>query len=229
MDKYEIFIDKLDEELIELLSIRQKYLLNSKNYKVFELGGYNMVDRLSSNLDCKLYNSELKYSESNQTLKSYEKNFNEDLFKNNINELEDLNLNNIIKQVYINFLYDICKYGDDINKEEACEIDINLLYKISERVHFGYEVIKYKYFDNKQFYNDLLETTDNSLITYYLTNSLKQVTYLDKIKKKCLEYDVNDILVCTFYKHFIIPFYIETQLHFCKSLKKIKNNLNKTS
>lgn len=89
MNNYETFINKLDEEIIELLSVRQKYLLNSKNYKVFELGGYNISDRLSSNLDCKLYNIELTKSVNKKNIKSYEKQFNQDLFKNNINELED--------------------------------------------------------------------------------------------------------------------------------------------
>lgn len=227
MENYDIYIEKLDDEIIELLSIRKKYLLNSKNFKVYELGGYNMYDSLSSNLDNKIYNIELKKDVNEK--KTYEKYFNEDLYKSKDNlyknnELENLNLNNIIKCIYINFLYDVCKYGNDEYKDEACKLDIEILYKISERIHFGYEIIKFKYIDNKDFYDNLFETKDTSLIQYYLTNSIKQPCYLDKIKEKCINYNINDILICTFYKHFILPLNVEIQLNFCKSLKQLNKS-----
>ena len=41
MESYNSFINYLDNEIIKLLAIRQKYKVNSKNFKVFELGGYN--------------------------------------------------------------------------------------------------------------------------------------------------------------------------------------------
>ena len=224
MDKYENHIELLDNDIIELLSLRQKYLLNSKNFKVFELGGYNIYDKLYSNLDSKIYDLELKTSSTK--LKTYEKKFNEDLFEKNNSTLETLNLNRIIKHIYINFLYDICSYGDDEYKDEACDLDILLLYKISERIHFSYEIIKYKYTTNINFYNDLLETKDTSLIVYYLSNCIKQIDYLEIIKQISKKYDVNEVLICTFFRNFIIPLSIDIQLDFLKNLKHLKNNKN---
>ena len=227
MNKYENFIESLDIDIIELLSLRQTYLLNSKNFKVFELGGYNIYDKLCSNLDSKIYDLELNNS-TKITKKNYEKKFNEDLFEENNNSiLETLNLNRTIKHIYINFLYDICSYGDDEYKDESCELDILILYKISERIHFGYEIIKYKYINNKDFYNNLLETKDTSLIVYYLSNSIKQVDYLEKIKYISQKYKINEVLICTFFRNFIIPLYIDIQLDFLKNLKNLKNNNTK--
>ena len=36
MDNYEEYLDKLDNEIIELLSIRQDFKINCKNFKVLE-------------------------------------------------------------------------------------------------------------------------------------------------------------------------------------------------
>jgi chorismate mutase len=224
MEKYESFIELLDINIIELLSLRQKYLLNSKNFKVFELGGYNIYDKLCSNLESKIYDLELKNSTTK--LKKYEKKFNEDLFEKNDSILESLNLNRTIKHIYINFLYDICAYGDDEYKDEACDLDILILYKISERIHFSYEIIKYKYTNNKDFYNDLLETRDTSLIVYYLSNCIKQTDYLEKIKYISKKYEINEILICTFFRNFITPLSVDIQLDFLKNLKNLKNNKN---
>ena len=54
MDIYNSFINTLDTDIIELLSIRQKYKLNSKNFKVYELGGYSKDDTFISNFDRKI-------------------------------------------------------------------------------------------------------------------------------------------------------------------------------
>ena len=113
MDKYNSFINQLDDDIIYFLSIRQKYKLNSKNFKVYELGGYNTEDILISNLDNNIYINELKKRDFNDTLKQYDKVFNQDLFKQNnknIINLEELNLNRIIKQCYITLLYDLCDF-----------------------------------------------------------------------------------------------------------------------
>ena len=50
MDKLKLYIYNLDEEIIELLSIRQELMTNSKNFKVLELGGYNMYDSLMKDI-----------------------------------------------------------------------------------------------------------------------------------------------------------------------------------
>ena len=51
MDTLNLHIYNLDDEIIELLSIRQELLTNSKNFKVMELGGYNTEDNFISKLD----------------------------------------------------------------------------------------------------------------------------------------------------------------------------------
>ena len=64
MDKYENYIEILDNDIIELLSdniSNTNEFINYKNFKVFELGGYNIYDKLYSNLDSKIYDLELKH------------------------------------------------------------------------------------------------------------------------------------------------------------------------
>ena len=70
--------------------------------------------------------------------------------------------------------------------------------------HLGYEVIKLKYLDNMDFYDKLFQTSNSSLILYYLSNPIYQPTYLDILKEKCLKYNVCEVLVCSFYKNVIL-------------------------
>ena len=69
MESYNSFINYLDNEIIKLLAIRQKYKVNSKNFKVFELGGYNKEDTLISNIDNNIYINELKQTDFNHNFK----------------------------------------------------------------------------------------------------------------------------------------------------------------
>ena len=220
METYNSHISKLDNEIIELLSIRQGLLTNSKNFKVLELGGYNLKNTFVSKIDHNIFKYELQIQNNKQY--SYKKLFNENL-DSNIEDYETLNLNRIIKQSYLIFLYDLCEYGDDEQNEFACKLDMELLFKISERIHFGYEMIKLKYLENIDFYDKLFQSSDSSLILYYLSNFIYQPTYLDILKEKCLDYNICDVLVCSFYKNTIIPYYNEIQLNFCLNIKKIKN------
>ena len=213
METYESYLNKLDTEIIELLSIRQEIKINCKNFKVLELGGYQLEDTFVSKLDNEIFNYEIENSDNIYKL------FNENLKENEI--YEDLNLSRIIKQNYISFLYDICLYGDDENSDLACKLDKDILFKLVERVHFGYNIIKFKYIENIEFYNKLFESNNSSFILYYLSNYIYQPTYLDIIKDKCKEYNICDILVCTFYKNVIIPYYNEIQLYFCNKIKKL--------
>jgi len=221
MEKYNLYIYNLDEEIIELLSIRQELLTNSKNFKVLELGGYNMKDNFVSKLDYNIYKYESNF-ELNKKNCSYKKLFNENLDKKQ-DEYETLNLNRIIKYSYITFLYDLCEYGNDENNEFTCNLDMEILFKISERIHFSYEIIKLKYLENMDFYDKLLQTDDSSLILYYLSNFIYQPTYLDILKDKCLKYNTCEVLICSFYKNIIIPYCNEIQLNFCLNIKKMKN------
>lgn len=220
METYNSHISKLDNEIIELLSIRQGLLTNSKNFKVLELGGYNLKNTFVSKIDHNIFKYELQIQNNKQY--SYKKLFNENL-DSNIEDYETLNLNRIIKQSYLIFLYDLCEYGDDEQNEFACKLDMELLFKISERIHFGYEMIKLKYLENIDFYDKLFQSSDSSLILYYLSNFIYQPTYLDILKDKCIDYNICDVLVCSFYKNTIIPYYNEIQLNFCLNIKKIKN------
>ena len=97
---------------------------------------------------------------------------------------------------------------------------MEILLKFVERVHFGYQVIKKKYMDDLDFYNKLFQSNDSSFILYYLSNYIYQPTYLDTIKDKCNKYDICDVLVCTFYKNVILPYYHEVMLHFCNKIKQ---------
>ena len=225
MESYNSFINYLDNEIIKLLAIRQKYKVNSKNFKVFERGGYNKEDTLISNSDNNIYINELKQTDYNHHFKIYEKLFNSNLIKKkenpNITNLEELNLNRIIKQCYITLLYDLCDFGDDKYNEIACDLDIKILYKLSQRIHFGYEIIKYKYLENKDLYNKLLSCNNSSLIIYYLSESIKEPTYLENLMKICNNYSINTIIVQAFYKFYILPFTTEVQYSFLNKLRNI--------
>ena len=225
MEAYNSHISKLDNEIIELLSIRQGLLINTKNFKVLELGGYNLKHTFVSKIDHNIFKYELQFQ--NNKPYSYKKLFNESLDKN-MEDYETLNLSRIIKQSYLIFLYDLCEYGDDEQNEFCCNLDMELLFKISERIHFGYEMIKLKYLENIDFYDKLFQSSDSSLILYYLSNCIYQPTYLDILKEKCIEHNICDILVCSFYKNIILPYYNEIQLNFCLNIKKIKNIKNIT-
>jgi len=217
MDNYEEHLDKLDDEIIELLSIRQDFKINCKNFKVLELGGHSLEDTFTSKLDNEIFNYELHNSDKMYKL------FNENLKNTEI--YEDLNLSRIIKYSYITFLYDFCVYGEDENSDLTCKLDRDILFKLSERVHFGYNVIKLKYLENMEFYNKLIRSNDSTFIIYYIANYIYQPTYLELLKDKCKKYNICDVLVCTFYKNVILPYYHEIQLHFCNSVKK-NNQMN---
>ena len=191
MDVLNLYIYNLDEEIIELLSIRQELLTNSKNFKVLELGGYNMKNNFISKLDHNIFNYELQF-ESKKNKKTYKKLFNENL-KENIEEYETLNLTRMLKYSYTSFLYDLCEYGDDDKNEFTCNLDMEILFKLSERIHLGYEIIKLKYIENIDFYDKLFKTSNSSLILYYLSNFIYQPTYLDILKEKCLKYNVCEV------------------------------------
>ena len=217
MDKLNLYIYNLDEQIIELLSIRQELMTNSKNFKVMELGGYNMKNDFISKLDHNIFNHECNInSVKNKKL------FNENLEKKS-EDYETLNLSRMIKYSYITFLFDLCEYGNDDKNDFTCNLDMEILFKLSERVHLGYEVIKLKYLENMDFYDKLFETDDSSLILYYLSNFIYQPTYLDILKDKCIKYNTCEVLICSFYKNIIIPYCNEIQLNFCLNIKKMKN------
>ena len=73
MEALNLYIYNLDEEIIELLSIRQKFMTNSKNFKVLELGGYNMKDNFISKLDHNIFNYEVQMEQEKYTEKKKKK------------------------------------------------------------------------------------------------------------------------------------------------------------
>lgn len=212
MNIYEDYLNRLDNEILELLTLRKEFKINAKNFKVLELGGYNIEDTYISKLDDEIF----KYESKN--INDLYKLFNENLKSSEI--YEELNLSRLIKYSYINFLYDYCIYGDDENYELTCKLDRDILIKLSKRVHFGYNIIKLNYLENTNFYNKLLESNNSTFILYYLSNYISQPTYLELLKDKCNKYKICDILICTFYKTIILPYYNEIQLHFCNCIKK---------
>ena len=47
--------------------------------------------------------------------------------------------------------------GEDSNSDEVCDLDVNILLKITQRINFNYEIIKYKYINNKLFYKAIFK------------------------------------------------------------------------
>ena len=62
MEEFQRHLNNLDDELLELLSLRQEFKINCKNFKVLELGGHNLEDCFTSKLDNMIFNYELKKS-----------------------------------------------------------------------------------------------------------------------------------------------------------------------
>ena len=219
MDLYFSFINKLDSELIYLLSIRQNYKLNSKNLKVFDLGGHNDNNSFISNIDNKLQSNELKKI---STFKQYifKKTFFNNYFDNIslYNRCHKLNLNRIIKQINITLLYDLCEFGDDNNYNFVCDLDSKIISKISDRIHFNYEIIKYKYINNIKFYEKIFKYNSNSEIIYYLSEFIKEPSYLENIYNISKSNNITPVLVQGFYKFYILPFSIEIQYYFLDNL-----------
>ena len=58
IDLYNKFKEQLDSEIINLLAVRQNIKLNSKIFKVFELGGINTEYKLVSKIDSDIYDIE---------------------------------------------------------------------------------------------------------------------------------------------------------------------------
>ena len=114
-------------------------------------------------LDYDIYQFEINNIKTNY--KSYEKLFNPLLVKNvgQSIDLDDLNLNPIIKQTYLFILYDICDYGNDenIDLQKIIDLDVEILYKLSERIHFGYETIKHLYINNKLYFENNILNNKN--------------------------------------------------------------------
>ena len=223
MDIYNSFINTLDTDIIELLSIRQKYKLNSKNFKVYELGGYSKDDIFIFNFDKKI---EL-YESNNQNLcykYVYIKSFNENnqICESFYDKCHNLNLNRFIKQFYITFLYDLCEFGEDSNSDEVCDLDVNILLKITQRINFNYEIIKYKYISNQLFYKVIFKKSSTSEVIYYLSEFIKQPTYLEIIHNIASTNNIQPILIQSLYKFYILPLSIEIQYYF------LNNFLNKT-
>ena len=225
MDLYNNFIKILDNDIIELLSIRQQYKINSKNLKVLELGGYNKtIESPISNIDFHIYH----YESNNLSL--YNKNIYKKLFNSNnfftkplypesystylYNQSHSFNLNRIIKQCYITFLYDLCEFGENENPEEVCDLDSSILFKLCDRVHFNYEIIKYKYINNTLFYNKIFKSNSDSEIIYYLSEFIKEPTYLENIYEVAKKNNIEPTLIQSLYKFYIMPFSIEIQYNF---------------
>lgn len=221
---YYDYINHLDKQIIKLFSIRQKYKTNIQNFRMPILGGNISDNNNISYIDNLIY----KYESNNIDLnKSHIKLFNPLLKKkkskhnNSILDFEELNLNNIIKQVYISSLYDLSDYGkDEINlNNNIVNIDIELLFKISERIHFGYEIIKQMYLKNKVYFEKhIFIQKNNPNIISHIYDYSEQPTYFENLDKVSKFYNVNNTFICSFYKLYIIPFYLETQLYFINKL-----------
>ena len=225
---FKTHMNNLDKDITNLFSIRKKYKTNSNIYKHPNLTNINISKNFHTNmslLDYNIYQFELNNHKS--TYKSYEKLFNPLLVKKKfgqIIDLDDLNLNSIIKQTYLFILYDICEYGNDenIDLQKIIDLDIEILYKLSERIHFGYETIKQLYINNKLYFeNNILNNKNTQDIISHLYDYSEQPTYLDEIKFLCDLHNIDSTIICTLFKLFIIPYYLQIQLHFLYKLINI--------
>lgn len=225
---FKTHMNNIDKDIINLFSIRKKYKTNSSIYKHPALANINISMKNNNNMSLLDYNIyQFEFNNHKSTYKSYQKLFNPLLVKKKIGQiidLDDLNLNSIIKQTYLFILYDICEYGNDenIDLQKIIDLDIEILYKLSERIHFGYETIKQLYINNKLYFeNNILNNKNTQDIISHLYDYSEQPTYLDEIKFLCDLHDIDSTAICTLFKLFIIPYYLQIQLHFLYKLINI--------
>ena len=68
----------------------------------------------------------------------------------------------------------MCEYGDDEN-DIACNLDIEILFKLSERIHFGYEMMKLKYINNMNFYDNYLKAMIHLYLILFISIYINQL------------------------------------------------------
>jgi len=143
------------------------------------------------------------------------RNYNEYISKEFVEFSKKINFSPWIKIAYLNYINVLSVEGDDKNYGDSVLSDIFNLQAISKRIHYGIFVMESKYKENKELYDKLLDTNDQT----GLINVLKNVEVEDRILNRIMEKTIKngfhkpDIIV-DFFKNIIIPMTIQIELEY---------------
>lgn len=135
------------------------------------------------------------------------------------NYYRDVNINNEIKEIYINKIIPrVAKYDgeEEENYGSTATIDISVLQSLSRRIHFGMFVAEAKFQADKELYTKLIKDKDIEGITENITNSAVEEKILQRLIAKAKAYGtdptsndssskVHPEAVVGIYKDWVIP------------------------
>lgn len=130
----------------------------------------------------------------------------------NIGVEKRVNLNNTIREMYLEALQHICEPGDDNQYGRTALLDITSLQNISRRIHIGEQIAEAKYQQNPEAYDQLIKARDTEGIIEKLTNKKVEAEVLNRVQVKGERYNVNPEFIASFYKDKIIPLTIEVEI-----------------
>lgn len=127
---------------------------------------------------------------------------------------ENININQQIKEMYIEEVKKICEDGDDNHYGSSAEHDVNCLQALSRRIHFGDYVAESKFQEDPECYTKLIKLKDVEGIIKKLKNLQVEEIILGRVKEKGKRYNVNPEFIEAFYRDKIIPLTIKVEVEY---------------
>ncbi len=144
-----------------------------------------------------------------------ERSYKNDISKELVDFSKKINFSPWIKIVYLNFIGDLCRSGDDKNYGDTALNDISNLQAISKRIHYGIMVMEAKYQSNKELYQKLFEEKNDLAIVNALKNTLVEENILKRILEKTEKMGFSKPeIIMNFFKNIIIPMTIQIEMEY---------------
>ncbi|MBS3166818.1 chorismate mutase [Candidatus Woesearchaeota archaeon] len=131
----------------------------------------------------------------------------------------DINVNEKIKEIYLEALKSICIPGDDDHYGSSIVLDIKTLQDLSRRVHYGNYVAEAKFQEDPEGYSELIKARNTEGIMERLTNLNVERDLLERVRTKGKRYNVNPVLIESFFKDKIIPLTKEVEIEYFYKLE----------
>jgi len=101
----------------------------------------------------------------------------------------DININNHIKDIYINkILTAMCVAGDDGQYGSSAICDVAALQALSKRIHYGKFVAESKFLSDKETYLSLIKAKDKAAIREKITNKNVEKRLIKRVALKAATY-----------------------------------------
>ena len=133
---------------------------------------------------------------------------------------QDTNLDDLLKNEYINNLEFLCDDNKNKNKNRSCTciyIDITNINLILSRIYCGIEVIESKYSQNKDAFDKQIKNNDIDGIKNLLQNKEVEQKILNRVYEKTIQKTQNIKLavnIRNFYQKTIIPLTIKIEIDY---------------